>query len=230
MLEWSNEPTRVVIASDLFLTREGLACLLSTVEGLDVVACVARHADILAAVREHFPDVVVVSIRAGRLATDETLETAVRLREDHPEIGVVVIALEGDHFALELLRRGSRGSAFLLDDRITDVSVLLTAIAQARKGQVTLEPAIVDALVRRRQGSKLDELTLRELDVLAEMAKGFSNRVVADSLSISVKAVERHVTSIFRKLGDIDPKQFDRRVAAVICYVDAFGTPKNLEK
>ena len=157
MPERSNDTTRVVIASDLFLTREGVACLLSTVEGIVVVARVARHADILGAVRQHSPDVVVVSIRAGRVATEDTLETAARLRDEHPEIGVVVIALEGDHFALELLRRGSRGSAFLLDDRITDASVLLTAIAQAKKGQVTLEPAIVDALVRRRQDSKLDE-------------------------------------------------------------------------
>jgi DNA-binding NarL/FixJ family response regulator len=121
------------------------------------------------------------------------------------------------------LRGGSRGTAFLLDDQITDLEVLLAAIAQARWGQVTLDSAVVDALVGRRGGSLLDELTLRELDVLAEMAKGYRNAGIAEDLSISVKAVERHVTSIFRKLRVPDPERFDSRVAAVVAYLDTFG-------
>ena len=200
MFEQSEEKTRVAVASDYFLTREGLACLLSGVDGIDVVARVASHAEVVDAVERDRPDVVVVGIRAGQVAAEETLAAAGQLRSEHPEVAIVVVALEGDHFAMELLRRGSRGSAFLLDDRITDLDVLVTAIAQARSGQVTLDSAVVDTLVHRRQGSKLDELTLRELDVLAEMAKGHCNRVVAKDLSISTKAVERHVTNIFRKL------------------------------
>jgi DNA-binding NarL/FixJ family response regulator len=221
---------RIAIASDFFLTREGLACLLSGIDGIDVVARVVSHADILEAVERDRPEVVVVGIRAGRAATEETLATAGRLRSEHPEVGIVVVALEGDHFAMELLRSGSRGSAFLLDDQITDLDILATAIAQARSGQVTLDSAVVDTLIHRREGSKLDELTLRELDVLAEMAKGHCNRVIAEDLSISTKAVERHVTNIFRKLREFDPERFDPRVAAVVAYLDSFGSLRNAKR
>jgi DNA-binding NarL/FixJ family response regulator len=228
--EQSEETTRVAVASDYFLTREGLACLLSGVDGIDVVARVASHADIVEAVERELPEVVVVGIRAGQVAAEETLAAAGRLRGEHPEVAIVVVALEGDHFAMELLRRGSRGSAFLLDDRITDLDVLVTAIAQAQSGQVTLDSAVVDTLVHRREGSKLDELTLREFDVLAEMAKGHCNRVIAENLSISTKAVERHVTNIFRKLREFDPERFDPRVAAVVAYIDSFGSVRDPDR
>jgi len=222
--------TRVAVASDFFLTREGLACLLSGVDGIEVVARVHSHADIVEAVERDRPDVIVVGIRAGRPATEETLTAAGRLRREHPEVAIVVVALEGDHFAMELLRRGSRGIGFLLDDQITDLVTLVTAIAQARSGQVTLDSAVVDTLIHRRKGSRLDELTLRELDVLGEMAKGHCNRVIAGDLSISVKAVERHVTNIYRKLRDFDPERFDPRVAAVVAYLDSFGSSRKVDE
>jgi DNA-binding NarL/FixJ family response regulator len=214
---------RVVVASDFFLTREGLGCLLAGVPGIEVVGRVDSHAATLEAASRDEPDVVVVGIRAGRAASENTMDAARLLRSDHPAVGVVVVALEGDHFALELLRQGHGGVAFLLDDQISDLDVLTAAIAQARRGQVSLDPAVVDALVRRRSGSRLDELTLRELDVLAEMAKGYRNSAIAENLSISVKAVESHATSIFRKLGVTDQKRVDRRVAAVIAYLETFG-------
>lgn len=223
MTEPTQATTQVVVASDLFLTREGLACLLAGVPGIEVVGRVDSHAATIEAASRDEPDVIVVGIRAGRAATEQTLAAARRLRSDHPEVGVVVVALEGDHFALELLRRGPGGMAFLLDDRISDLDVLTTAIEQARRGQISLDSGVVDALVRRRSGSRLDELTLRELDVLAEMAKGYRNGAIAENLSISVKAVESHATSIFRKLGVTDHRRVDRRVAAVMAYVETFG-------
>jgi DNA-binding NarL/FixJ family response regulator len=210
------------VASDFFLTREGLACLLTGVPGIEVIGRVDSHAATLEAAARDRPDVIVVGIRAGRAASEGTLGAARRLRTEHPRVGIVVVALEGDHFALELLRQGTGGAAFLLDDRISDLDVLVTAIVQARRGQVSLDSAVVHALLTRRGGTRLDELTLRELDVLAEMAKGGSNRVIAENLSISVKAVERHATSIFRKLGVTDHRRVDRRVAAVVAYLDAF--------
>ena len=219
----AERPIRVVVASDFFLTREGLACLLAGVPGVEVIARVDSHAAALEAAGRDQPDVVVVGIRAGRAATDDTLNAARLLRVEHPGVGIVVVALEGDHFALELLRQGASGMAFLLDDRISDLDILVTAITQAQGGQVTLDSSVVDALVRRRGGSRLDELTLRELDVLAEMAKGYRNRVIAEKLSVSVKAVESHATSIFRKLGVTDEQRVDRRVAAVIAYLETFG-------
>ena len=228
MSEGSEETTRVAVASDYFLTREGLACLLSRVDGIEIVARVASHAEIVDVVELERPEVVVVvGIRAGQVAAEEVLDAASRLRNEHPEVGIVVVALDGDHFAMELLRGGSRGSAFLLDDRINDLHVLVTAIAQARSGQVTLDSAVVDTLIHRRQSSRLDELTLRELDVLAEMAKGHCNRVIGEDLSISTKAVERHVTNIFRKLREFDRERFDPRVAAVVAYIDAFGSVRD---
>ncbi|HET6951234.1 MAG TPA: response regulator transcription factor [Acidimicrobiales bacterium] len=224
MTEPAEDTTRVVVASDFFLTREGLACLLAGVPGIEVIGRVDSHAAALEAAGRDQPDVVVVGIRAGRAATDDTLNAAQLLRAEHPGVGIVVVALEGDHFALELLRQGAGGMAFLLDDRISDLDVLVRAIAQARGGQVTLDSSVVDALIGRRGGSRLDELTLRELDVLAEMAKGYRNRVIAEKLSVSVKAVESHATSIFRKLGVTDQQRFDRRVAAVIAYLETFGS------
>jgi DNA-binding NarL/FixJ family response regulator len=216
------QPTaRVVVASDFFLTREGLACLLAGVPGIEVIGRVDSHAATLEAATRDRPDVIVVGIRAGRAATEDTLAAARHLRTEHPGVGIVVVALQGDHFALELLRQGAGGTAFLLDDRISDLDVLVTAITQARRGQVSLDSAVVHALLTRRGGSRLDELTLRELDVLAEMAKGHCNRVIAENLSISVKAVERHATSIFRKLGVTDLR-VDRRVAAVVAYLETF--------
>lgn len=223
MVEPTEPATRVVVASDFFLTREGPACLLASVPGIEVIERVDSHAATLEAARRDQPDVIVAGIRAGRAATGDTLDTARRLRTEHPGVGIVVIALEGDHVALELMRQGARGMAFLLDDRISDVDILVTAIAQTRSGQVSLDASVVDALIRRRGGSRLDELTLRELDVLAEMARGHRNRVIAEDLSISVKAVESHATSIFRKLRTTDHKRFDRRVAAVIAYLETFG-------
>jgi DNA-binding NarL/FixJ family response regulator len=219
------QPTaRVVVASDFFLTREGLACLLAGVPGIEVIGRVDSHAATLEAATRDRPDVIVLGIRAGRAATEDTLAAARRLRTEHPRVGIVVVALQGDHFALELLRQGAGGAAFLLDDRISDLDVLVTAITQAQRGQVSLDSTVVHALLTRRGGSRLDELTLRELDVLAEMAKGHCNRVIAENLSISVKAVERHATSIFRKLGVTDHQRVDRRVAAVVAYLDTFDT------
>jgi len=222
-----NTVTRVAVASDFFLTREGLACLLASVDGVEVVARIDRHADILEMIGRDRPEVIVVGIRAGRPAAEETLAAAGRLRSEHPEVAIVVVALEGDHFAMELLRRGSRGVAFLLDDQISDLLTLVTAITQARGGQVTLDPGVVDALIHGRKGSMLDELTLRELDVLGEMAKGHCNRVIAEDMSISVKAVERHITNIYRKLRGVDPGRYDPRVAAVVAYLDSFGSSSN---
>jgi DNA-binding NarL/FixJ family response regulator len=222
--EPAEHPIRVVVASDFFLTREGLACLLAGVPGIEIIARVDSHSAALEAAGRDQPDVVVVGIRAGRAATDDTLTAARLLRAEHPGVGIVVVALEGDHFALELLRQGASGMAFLLDDHISDLDILVTAITQTHRGQVTLDSSVVDALIRRRGGSRLDELTLRELDVLAEMAKGYRNRVIAEKLSVSVKAVESHATSIYRKLGVTHEQRVDRRVAAVIAYLETFGS------
>jgi DNA-binding NarL/FixJ family response regulator len=214
---------RVVIASDNFLTREGLGCLLSGVRGLEVVARVDSHPETLAAARKYRPDVLIVGIRTPRLNAEAALSAAQKLRAQHPSIGVVVIAESGDGYALELLRSGAAGVGYLLDDRVGDLETLLSAVHGTRAGDAVLDPSVVNALVRRRLPSALDTLSIRELDVLAEMASGYANNEIARHLTVSKKAVERHITSIFRKLRVPDAKRFDRRVTAVLAYLHATG-------
>jgi DNA-binding NarL/FixJ family response regulator len=214
---------RVVIASDNFLTREGLGSLLSDVRGIEIVARVNSHPETLDAVGDFHPDVLVVGIRTPRVNAEASLSSAQRLRAHSPSIGVVVVAEAGDGYALELLRSGAAGVGYLLDDRVGDLETLLSAIHGAHAGDTVLDPSIVNALVRRRQPSDLDVLSMRELDVLAEMAYGHANSEIARRLAVSAKAVERHVTSIFRKLHVPEAKRFDRRVTAVLTYLQATG-------
>lgn len=216
--------TRIIVMSDSFLAREGLACLLASVVGIDVVGRVRNPIEVLQVIERTEVDVIVAGIRARRAATGEILG-AIRLRTRYAEVGMVVIivALEGDGFATELLRRGTMGMTFLLDERIDDLDALVAAIAQARSGQVTVDETLVEAGLRPRLPSILDELTHRELDVLAQMARGHNNRSIAQALSVSAKAVERHVTNIFRKLGLSESERLDRRVSAVLAYLEEVG-------
>lgn len=214
---------RVVIASDNFLTREGLACLLGGVKGIEVAARVDSHPETLEAAERYNPHVLVVGIRTPRIVAEAAIEAARRLRADHPGIGVVVIAESGDGYALELLRSGAAGVAYLLDNRVGDLDTLVAAIHDVHGNETVLDPSIVNALVRRRFATTLEALSVRELDVLAEMAQGFSNEEIAKNLSVSQKAVESHVTSIFRKLRTPDGKRFDRRVMAVLTYLHDYG-------
>ena len=212
-----------MVASDNFLTREGLGCLLGRVRSIEVVARVDSHPETLAALRKYRPDVLIVGIRTPRVNAEAALTAAQQLRARHPSIGVVVIAEAGDGYALELLRSGAAGVGYLLDDRVGDLETLLSAIHGAHAGDTVLDPSIVNALVRRRLPSVLDPLSMRELDVLAEMASGYANNEIAQHLAMSKKSVERHVTSVFRKLRVPDAEHFDRRVAAVLAYLQASG-------
>ncbi len=140
---------------------------------------------------------------------------------------MVVLAEAGDGYALELLRNGAAHVGYLFDDRVEDIETLVTAIHGAHAGDTVLDPSVVNALVRRRPPSALDVLSMRELDVLAQMASGHSNNEIGHHLAISKKAVERHITSIFRKLRVGDAKRVDRRVTAVLCYLEGMGDLTN---
>jgi len=214
---------RTVIARDNFLTREGLGCLLAGIRSIEVVGRVDGHPDTLAAVSQYRPDVLIVGIRTPRINAEAALTAAQQLRKQHPSIGVVVIAEAGDGYALELLRSGAAGVGYLLDDRVGDLETLVSAVHGAHAGDTVLDPSIVNALVRRRQPSVLDALSIRELDVLAEMARGYANDEIGRHLAVSKKAVERHVSSIFRKLRVPDAQRLDRRVTAVLTYLQATG-------
>ena len=214
-------PVTVILATDSFLIGDGLADLLADVPDIDVVGRLHHHDDLSAMVEELAPDAIILSIRTPIVTTMATVEAARRLRVDHPSLGIVVISDRGNGFALELLRDGASRIAYLLDDRVPGIDTVLGALRDIRAGQTVLDPSIVDALVARRHGIVIDDLTLREIDVLEQIAHGLSNRGIAASLSLSLKAVERYVTVIFRKLELTDQTLVDRRVTAALTFLRA---------
>ncbi|WP_327664965.1 MULTISPECIES: response regulator transcription factor [unclassified Streptomyces] len=216
-----STPLTVVLATDSFLIGDGLAALLADAPDVKIVGRVRHPDDLLAMVESHEPDAVIISLRTPVVTTMATLEAARRLRTDHPGVGIVVISDRGNGFALELLRGGASRIAYLLDDRIPGIDTVLGALRDIRSGQTVLDPSIVDSLVTRRDGIAIDDLTLREIDVLEHISHGLSNRGIAAALFISVKAVEKYVSVIFRKLELIDQPLVDRRGTAALTFMSA---------
>jgi DNA-binding NarL/FixJ family response regulator len=214
---------RVVLAEDNFIVREGLREILAAHDRIDVVAAVADLDGLLAAVESERPDVVVTDIRMPPTATDEGVRAAAELRASHPDIGVVVLSQHDDPaYALALLETGSAGRAYLLKERIHDRLQLVAAIDAVADGGSVIDPKVVEALVEARvraDSSPLAELTARELEVLAEIAQGKSNAAIADSLVLTKRAVEKHIHSIFIKLGLAYEQDVSRRVKAALLFL-----------
>ncbi|WP_219418226.1 response regulator transcription factor [Pseudonocardia nigra] len=211
---------RVVIADDTMLVRTGLALLLAQA-GVQTVGEAADAATLLRMVDSARPDVAIVDIRMPPTHTDEGIVAAGRIREEFPEVAVLVLSqyLESS-YAMRLLDddRGSVG--YLLKDRITDLKTVTDALHRLVAGECVLDPEIVSRLLRRaRSRGPLDELTAREREVLALMAEGRSNRSIGDALHVSIKTLESHVGRIFRKLGILDTADSHRRVLAVLTYL-----------
>ena len=214
------EPMRVVVAEDAAVFREGLVRLLQD-RGHQVCAAVADGEALLAAVAAHRPDVAVVDIRMPPTHTDEGLRAALRLRADHPETGVLVFSQYIEtRYAARLLQGNAAGVGYLLKDRVADVAEFTEALARVAAGGTALDPEVVSQLLGAgRHARGLAGLTAREREVLALMAEGRSNAGVADVLVISAGVVEKHVASIFAKLG-LPPSHGDnRRVLAVLRYL-----------
>lgn len=210
---------RVVIAEDSPLLREGLASLLAKHE-IDVVEAVDNPAALLRAVATHQPDAALVDIRMPPTHTDEGLRAAADLGERHPGVGVLVLSehLESA-YAIRLLEEGLAGRGYLLKGTTADSVVLADAVRRVVSGGVVVDPEIVARLLRRqRQHGPLDTLSERERETLALMAEGRSNRAIGEKLFVSEKTVERHVGSIFSKLGLSDADEH-RRVLAVVAYL-----------
>ncbi len=216
-------PIRIVLAEDQYLVREGLSRLLGTREDLEVAAACGDLDSLLDAVDTERPDVVVTDIRMPPGGTDEGIQAAIRLRETHPEVGVVVLsqyAVPG--YALALLEGGSERRAYLLKERVTDIAQLVAAIEAVAEGGSMLDPKVVDALVAetaRAEGSPLNELTPRERDVLREMAEGKNNAAIAEALVLTERSVEKVIHSIFLKLGLGWETAIHKRVKAVVLYL-----------
>ncbi len=211
---------RVVIAEDLVLLRDGLTRLLRD-NGFDVVAAVDdRHALVHSVMREK-PDVAIVDIRLPPTFRDEGLRAALEIRERVPETGILVFSQYVEQaYASELLADGRGGVGYLLKDRVFDVSDFVDAVRRVAEGGTALDPQVVAQLVsRRRADSRLDDLTNREREVLGLMAEGKSNTGIAETLVLTVGAVEKHIARIFAKLGLSTEAADHRRVLAVLAYL-----------
>jgi DNA-binding NarL/FixJ family response regulator len=211
---------RVAIAEDSVLLREGIARILDGA-GMDVVAQCNDADDLLLKVRSYSPDVAIVDIRLPPTHNDEGLQAALEIRSKHPDVAVLVLSQYVElGLALKLLADSAEGVGYLLKDRIGDVDEFVAALRRVAEGGSALDPIIVSTLLsRERSDDPLAKLTPREREVLELMAAGSSNQGIADSLVITVRAVEKYVSSIFTKLGLPSTGSESRRVLAVLTFL-----------
>jgi DNA-binding NarL/FixJ family response regulator len=215
---------RVVLAEDNVLVREGIARVIDREDDLELVGVAEDLPSLLALIDEAKPDVVLTDIRMPPTGTDEGIQAANHLRASNPSIGVVVLSQYAEpSYALALLAEGSAGRAYLLKERVSDVDDLLDAIRTVADGGSVIDPRVVEQLVSantRSAPTDLDRLTAREREILGEMAQGKSNAAIAATLVLSERAVEKHSNSIFSKLGLSEEKDVNRRVKAVLLWLN----------
>ncbi len=220
---------RVALAEDNVLLREGISRLVAANADFELAGVAADLPQLLALAREQQPDVVVTDIRMPPTGTDEGIQAASWLREHFPKTGVVVLSqYVAPGYALALLEHGSAGRAYLLKERVGSVDELARAIRAVAAGGSVIDPQVVDELVRARSAQResgLSLLTVRETQILAEMAQGKSNSAIAATLFVTERAVEKHTNSIFAKLGLSEERDVNRRVKAVLVYLSHSGTP-----
>ena len=224
---WPNVAIRLVLADDHYLVREGVRRLLETEPEVEVAAVCDDLESLLAAVEAQQPDVVLTDIRMPPRHLDEGIQIASRLRETHPQVGVVVLSQYVEPgYALALLEHGSDRRGYLLKERVDDLDQLVAALRQVAAGGSVIDPKVVESLVAQKtriEASPLNGLTPRELDVLREMAEGKNNAAIAESLFLSERSVENVIHSIFQKLGIAFEPAVHKRVKAVILYLAAGG-------
>ena len=216
---------RVVFADDNYLVREGISALLAEAQGVDLVDVVANQELLLRSVATNFPDAVLTDIRMPPTHTKEGIEAAKQIRARYPSVGVVVLSqyVEED-YAFDLLADGVAGMGYLLKERVSDLGELIRALQEVARGGSVLDPLVVEALLARRSSDEpLLGLTEREREVLHVMATGRNNATIAKTLFMSDRAVEKHIGSVFQKLGLVEEHETNRRVMAVLAYVEASG-------
>jgi DNA-binding NarL/FixJ family response regulator len=214
---------RVVFAEDNYLVREGTAALLQSSTEVDLVGTAASLDELLTAVEELRPEAVLTDIRMPPTNTTEGIDAARRIRDEHPEIGVVVLSQYAEQeYAYDLLKDGATGLGYLLKERVSDLEELVRALNEVSRGGSVLDPKVVEALVAakdRMAHSPLAKLTDREREVLEHMAQGKNNAAIAKSLFLTERAVEKHINSLFHKLGLSEEIDVHRRVKAVLAFL-----------
>ena len=218
---------RVVFADDNYLVREGVAALLAETAEIDLAESVGDPEALHRAVALHRPDAVLTDIRMPPTFTTEGIDAAKRIRAEFPDTGVVVLSqYVDDDYAFQLLSEGVEGLGYLLKERVSEVDDLVRALHDVARGGSALDAKVVEGLLARKNqqaSSALKGLTERELEVLQELATGRSNAATAKKLYMSERAVEKHVGSVFQKLGLVNESDVNRRVMAVLAYLDATG-------
>jgi DNA-binding NarL/FixJ family response regulator len=220
----ADMPIRVVLADDSYLIRQAVAGLIADEDDLEGVAVADDFYGLIAAVKEHEPDVVVTDVRMPPTSSDEGIRAAQLIRESHPGIGVVVLSqFVRQEYAAQLFAGGSQGRAYLLKDRVAEAGQLAHAIREVARGGSVIDPLVVDALIQTSgdEGMPIERLSPREHEVLREMAKGRNNAGIADALTLTERAVAKHINSIFTKLDLREEESAHRRVQAVLMYLSA---------
>jgi DNA-binding NarL/FixJ family response regulator len=210
---------RVVTADDSYLIREAVSRLLEDEPDLELSEAASDYESLLAAVESEQPDVVVTDVRMPPGHADEGIRAAEAIREVAPHAGVVVLSqFVRREYAVRLFARGAAGRAYLLKDRVAEAGQLAHAIREVARGGAVVDPLVVEQLTAPTDG-RLDRLTPRELEVLREMAQGLNNAGIGESLTLTERAVAKHINSIFSKLDLREDEAQHRRVQAVLLYL-----------
>ncbi|GAA1502387.1 response regulator [Dactylosporangium maewongense] len=212
---------RVVIAEDLALLRDGLIHILQAFD-FEVVAAVDNGPSLLPALLTHRPDVAVVDVRLPPTFTDEGLQASIAARAEVPGMPILVLSQHVEQlYARELLASGAGGVGYLLKDRVSNVGQFIDGVRRVAEGGTVMDPEVIALLLARRPADRIaDTLTAREREVLALMAEGRSNAAIAGRLFVTEKAVSKHINNIFSKLGLPPSGDDNRRVMAVLTYLD----------
>jgi DNA-binding NarL/FixJ family response regulator len=218
-----GRPLRVVVADDSYLMREAITHVLAAEPGFVIVATCEDGESLLAAVHAEEPDVVLTDIRMPPSGDDEGIAVANRLRDSHPNVGVVVVSQYTDpRYGVALLEHGSERRAYLLKERLHERAQLVGALTTVAEGGSVVDSKVVEALIAshvRDEDSPLADLTPRELEVLSELAQGKSNHAIAEHLVLTKRAVEKHINAIFLKLNLSQDEDVSRRVKAALIYL-----------
>jgi DNA-binding NarL/FixJ family response regulator len=217
-------PLRLVFADDSYLVREAVTAVLTDVEEIALVEVVTDLPSLMAAVSSHQPDLVLTDIRMPPSFINEGIVAARQIRAEHPDTGVVVLSqyVEGG-YAFELLEGGAAGLGYLLKERVSQREELVRALLEVARGGSVLDPVVIEGLLARKateERSPVRSLTPRETEVLREMARGSSNAMIAKTLYMSLRAVEKHISAVFEKLGLVEEGDVNRRVMAVLVALD----------